>query len=332
METNAIITVFNAQEALPINDEARITKAQVLFLYAAVNAAADRPSIICVDEGALPFTDVAEAAPRYGEIRQWLGTFLDNNLVFRSVMPINDNASVVSEIRRLSQECTDAGLMEFCPDDDSLYFTALGAKAIEKYGPVLDEEWRVIERAALEIVNERYGHLGVGVEKIAQHVPTTNPRELYGQFVLVEQDLMGATYRRTDGVLLVNVFGVGTFLVEKLVAFNAPLLATLADEGWLHTNPDAIIQEYQTRFRAQSEAYRREHGIPSPDDEQEQEQASQDNPMAALAAMLGRELGSKVGLKRIDVPTDGSEPTVTALDDKVADAEVVLKADEKPVS
>lgn len=332
MKTNAIITVFNAQEALPINDEARITKAQVLFLYAAVNAAANRPSIIRVDEGALPFTDVAEAAPRYGEIRQWLGTFLDNNLVFRSVMPINDNASVVSEIRRLSQECTDAGLMEFCPDDDSLYFTALGAKAIEKYGPVLDEEWRVIERAALEIVNERYGHLGVGVEKIAQHVPTTNPRELYGQFVLVEQDLMGATYRRTDGVLLANVFGVGTFLVEKLVAFNAPLLATLADEGWLRTNPDAIIQEYQTRFRAQSEAYCREHGIPSPDDEQEQEQAPQDNPMAALAAMLGRELGSKVGLKRIDVPADGSEPTVTALDDKVADAEVVLKADEKPVS
>lgn len=271
METNAIITVFNAQEALPINDEARITKAQVLFLYAAANAAADRPSIIRVDEGPLPFTDVAEAAPRYGEIRQWLGTFLDNNLVFRSVMPINDNASVVSEIKRLSHECTDAGLMEFCPDDDTLYFTALGAKAIEKYGPVLDEEWRVIERAALEIVNERYGHLGVGVEKIAQHVPTTNPRELYGQFVLVEQDLMGATYRRTDGVLLANVFGVGTFLVEKLVAFNAPLLAALADEGWLRTNPDAIIQEYQTRFRAQSEAYRREHGIPSPDDEQEQE-------------------------------------------------------------
>ena len=138
METNVITTVFNAQEALPINDEARITKAQVLFLYAAANAAANRPSIIRVDEGALPFTDVAEAAPRYGEIRQWLETFLDNNLVFRSVMPINDKASVVSEIRRLSQECTDAGLMEFCPDDDSLYFTALGAKVIEKYGPVLD--------------------------------------------------------------------------------------------------------------------------------------------------------------------------------------------------
>lgn len=332
METNAIITVFNAQEALPINDEARITKAQVLFLYAAANAAANRPSIIRVDEGALPFTDVAEAAPRYGEIRQWFGTFLDNNLVFRSVMPIDDNASVVSEIRRLSHECTDAGLMEFCPDDDSLYFTALGAKAIEKYGPVLDEEWRVIERTILEIVNERYGHCGIGVEKIAKHVPTTNPRELYGQFVLVEQDLMGATYRRTDGVLLANVFGVGTFLVEKLVAFNAPLLATLADEGWLRTNPDAIIQEYQTRFRAQSEAFRREHGIPSPDDEQEQEQAPQDNPMAALAAMSGRELGSKVGLKHIDVPADGSDPTVTDLDDKVADAEAVLKADEKPVS
>lgn len=131
METNVITTVFNAQEALPINDEARITKAQVLFLYAAANAAADRPSIIRVDEGPLPFTDVAEAAPRYGEIRQWLGTFLDNNLVFRAVIPISDGTTVVSEIKRLSHECTDAGLMEFCPDDDTLYFTALGTKAIE---------------------------------------------------------------------------------------------------------------------------------------------------------------------------------------------------------
>ncbi|MFU2382285.1 MAG: hypothetical protein ACM685_22030, partial [Enterobacteriaceae bacterium] len=178
METNVITTVFNAQEALPINDEARITKAQILFLYAAANAAADRPSIICVDEGPLPFTDVAEAAPRYGEIRQWLGTFLDNNLVFRAMMPIDDNATVVSEIKRLSHECTDAGLLEFCVDDDTLRFTALGVEAIEKYGPVLDEEWRLIERTVLEVVNERYGHCGIGVEKIARHVPTTNPREL----------------------------------------------------------------------------------------------------------------------------------------------------------
>lgn len=249
METNVITTVFNAQEALPITDEARITKAQILFLYAAANAAADRPSIICVDEGPLPFTDVAEAAPRYGEIRQWLGTFLDNNLVFRAMMPIDDNATVVSEIKRLSHECTDAGLLEFCVDDDTLRFTALGVEAIEKYGPVLDEEWRLIERTVLEVVNERYGHCGIGVEKIARHVPTTNPRELYGQFVLVEQDLMSAVYRRTDGVLLANVFGVGTFLVEKLIAFNVPLLATLADEGWLRTNPDGIQKEYHARSR-----------------------------------------------------------------------------------
>lgn len=332
METNVITTVFNAQEALPINDEARITKAQILFLYAAANAAADRPSIICVDEGPLPFTDVAEAAPRYGEIRQWLGTFLDNNLVFRAMMPIDDNATVVSEIKRLSHECTDAGLLEFCVDDDTLRFTALGVEAIEKYGPVLDEEWRLIERTVLEVVNERYGHCGIGVEKIARHVPTTNPRELYGQFVLVEQDLMSAVYRRTDGVLLANVFGVGTFLVEKLIAFNVPLLATLADEGWLRTNPDGIQREYHARFKAQSEAYRREHGIQDPDEEEQPAAATHDNPIAALAAMLGRELGTKVGLRRIDVPADGGEPQVTDLDDKVADAEAVLKAEDKPVS
>ena len=39
METNVITTVFNAQEALPINDEARITKAQILFQI--VHAAGD---------------------------------------------------------------------------------------------------------------------------------------------------------------------------------------------------------------------------------------------------------------------------------------------------
>ena len=330
METNVITTVFNAQEALPINDEARITKAQILFLYAAANAAAYRPSIICVDEGPLPFTDVAEAAPRYGEIRQWLGTFLDNNLVFRAMMPIDDNATVVSEIKRLSHECTDAGLLEFCVDDDTLRFTALGVEAIEKYGPVLDEEWRLIERTVLEVVNERYGHCGIGVEKIARHVPTTNPRELKDQFVLVDQDLMAATYRRTDGMLLANVFGVGTFIVEKLCAINASLLATLADEGHLQRDPEDTLSEYHDRFQAMSKEYQRQHGIP--DDEEEDAAVPTDAPMANLAAALGKTLGSRVGLSRIDIPAGGGKADVVDLDDKVADAEAVLKAEEKPVS
>lgn len=330
METNVITTVFNAQEALPINDEARITKAQILFLYAAANAAADRPSIICVDEGPLPFTDVAEAAPRYGEIRQWLGTFLDNNLVFRAMMPIDDNATVVSEIKRLSHECTDAGLLEFCVDDDTLRFTALGVEAIEKYGPVLDEEWRLIERTVLEVVNERYGHCGIGVEKIARHVPTTNPRELKDQFVLVDQDLMAATYRRTDGMLLANVFGVGTFIVEKLCAINASLLATLADEGHLQRDPEDTLSEYHDRFQAMSKEYQRQHGIP--DDEEEDAAVPTDAPMANLAAALGKMLGSRVGLSRIDIPAGGGKADVVDLNDKVQDAEVVLDAEKKPVS
>lgn len=330
METNVITTVFNAQEALPINDEARITKAQILFLYAAANAAADRPSIICVDEGPLPFTDVAEAAPRYGEIRQWLGTFLDNNLVFRAMMPIDDNATVVSEIKRLSHECTDAGLLEFCVDDDTLRFTALGVEAIEKYGPVLDEEWRLIERTVLEVVNERYGHCGIGVEKIARHVPTTNPRELKNQFVLVDQDLMAATYRRTDGMLLANVFGVGTFIVEKLCAINASLLATLADEGHLQRDPEDTLSEYHDRFQAMSKEYQRQHGIP--DDEEEDAAVPTDAPMANLAAALGKMLGSRVGLSRVDIPAGGGKADVVDLNDKVQDAEVVLDAEKKPVS
>lgn len=330
METNVITTVFNAQEALPINDEARITKAQILFLYAAANAAADRPSIICVDEGPLPFTDVAEAAPRYGEIRQWLGTFLDNNLVFRAMMPIDDNATVVSEIKRLSHECTDAGLLEFCVDDDTLRFTALGVEAIEKYGPVLDEEWRLIERTVLEVVNERYGHCGIGVEKIARHVPTTNPRELKDQFVLVDQDLMAATYRRTDGMLLANVFGVGTFIVEKLCAINVPLLATLADEGHLQRDPEDTLSEYHDRFQAMSKEYQRQHGIP--DDEEEDTAVPTDAPMANLAAALGKMLGSRVGLSRVDIPAGGGKADVVDLNDKVQDAEVVLDAEKKPVS
>lgn len=330
METNVITTVFNAQEALPINDEARITKAQILFLYAAANAAADRPSIICVDEGPLPFTDVAEAAPRYGEIRQWLGTFLDNNLVFRAMMPIDDNATVVSEIKRLSHECTDAGLLEFCVDDDTLRFTALGVEAIEKYGPVLDEEWRLIERTVLEVVNERYGHCGIGVEKIARHVPTTNPRELKNQFVLVDQDLMAATYRRTDGMLLANVFCVGTFIVEKLCAINASLLATLADEGYLQRDPEDTLSEYHDRFQAMSKEYQRQHGIP--DDEEEDAAVPTDAPMANLAAALGKMLGSRVGLSRVDIPAGGGKADVVDLNDKVQDAEVVLDAEKKPVS
>lgn len=330
METNVITTVFNAQEALPINDEARITKAQILFLYAAANAAADRPSIICVDEGPLPFTDVAEAAPRYGEIRQWLGTFLDNNLAFRAIMPIDDNATVVSEIKRLSHECTDAGLLEFCVDDDTLRFTALGVEAIEKYGPVLDEEWRLIERTVLEVVNERYGHCGIGVEKIARHVPTTNPRELKDQFVLVDQDLMAATYRRTDGMLLANVFGVGTFIVEKLCAINASLLATLADEGHLQRDPEDTLSEYHDRFQAMSKEYQRQHGIP--DDEEEDAAVPTDAPMANLAAALGKILGSRVGLSRVDIPAGGGKADVVDLNDKVQDAEVVLDAEKKPVS
>lgn len=330
METNVITTVFNAQEALPINDEACITKAQILFLYAAANAAADRPSIIRVDEGPLPFTDVAEAAPRYGEIRQWLGTFLDNNLVFRAMMPIDDNATVVSEIKRLSHECTDAGLLEFCVDDDTLRFTALGVEAIEKYGPVLDEEWRLIERTVLEVVNERYGHCGIGVEKIARHVPTTNPRELKDQFVLVDQDLMAATYRRTDGMLLANVFGVGTFIVEKLCAINASLLATLADEGHLQRDPEDTLSEYHDRFQAMSKEYQRQHGIP--DDEEEDAAVPTDAPMANLAAALGKMLGSRVGLSRVDIPAGGGKADVVDLNDKVQDAEVVLDAEKKPVS
>lgn len=330
METNVITTVFNAQEALPINDEARITKAQILFLYAAANAAADRPSIICVDEGPLPFTDVAEAAPRYGEIRQWLGMFLDNNLAFRAMMPIDDNATVVSEIKRLSHECTDAGLLEFCVDDDTLRFTALGVEAIEKYGPVLDEEWRLIERTVLEVVNERYGHCGIGVDKIARHVPTTNPRELYGQFVLVEQDLMSAVYRRTDGVLLANVFGVGTFIIEKLCAINVPLLATLADEGHLQRDPEDTLNEYHDRFQAMSKEYQRQHGIP--DDEEEDTAVPTDASMANLAAAVGKMLGSRVGLSRIDIPAGGGKADVVDLNDKVQDAEVVLDAEKKPVS
>lgn len=330
MKTNVITTVFNAQEALPINDEARITKAQILFLYAAANAAADRPSIICVDEGPLPFTDVAEAAPRYGEIRQWLGTFLDNNLVFRAMMPIGDNATVVSEIKRLSHECTDAGLLEFCVDDDTLRFTALGVEAIEKYGPVLDEEWRLIERTVLEVVNERYGHCGIGVEKIARHVPTTNPRELKDQFVLVDQDLMAATYRRTDGMLLANVFGVGTFIVEKLCAINASLLATLADEGHLQRDPEDTLSEYHDRFQAMSKEYQRQHGIH--DDEEEDAAVPTDAPMANLAAALGKMLGSHVGLSRVDIPAGGGKADVVDLNDKVQDAEVMLDAEKKPVS
>lgn len=329
MENQTITSVFNATAPLAINAEASITKTQVLFLYAVAAAAADRPFIPNVDEGPLPFTGVDEVAVPYSEVRNWLGQMLDANLLMRRVMPIPDDADFVREIKRVSYECSDAGLLELCVDDDTLHFTALGVEAIEKYGPVLDAEWLVIERSVLKIVNNRYGHCGIGVEECTRHVPTLNPRELKNQFVLVDQDLMGAVYRRTDGLLLANVFGVGSFIVEKLCAINAPLLATLADEGHLQHDVDETLATYHTRFKAMSKAYQREHGFPEDD---EDNAVPTDNPMAELATVLGKTLGKRVGLSRIDVPRDGSDPEVTDLTDKVTDAEAVLEAEEKPVS
>lgn len=330
MENQTITSVFNATAPLAINAEASITKTQVLFLYAVAAAAADRPFIPNVDEGPLPFTGVDEVAVPYSEVRNWLGQMLDANLLMRRVMPIPDGADFVREIKRVSYECSDAGLLELCVDDDTLHFTALGVEAIEKYGPVLDAEWLVIERSVLKIVNDRYGHCGIGVEACTEHVTTLNPRDLTGQFVLVDTDLMAATYRRTDGMLVANVFGVGTFIVERLCAVNTSLLAALADEGMTERNTtDEILDEYHRRFKAASEAYQREHGIvndPEPDE------APEDAPMAQLAAALGKALGHGVGLKRVDIPRDGGEPTVKDLDEKVADAKAMIEAGDKPVS
>lgn len=329
MENQTITSVFNATAPLAINAEGSITKTQVLFLYAVAAAAADRPFIPNVEEGPLPFTGVDEVAVPYSEVRNWLGQMLDANLLMRRVMPIPDGADFVREIKRVSYECSDAGLLELCVDDDTLHFTALGVEAIEKYGPVLDAEWLVIERSVLKIVNNRYGYCGIGVEECMRHVPTLNPRELKNQFVMVDNDLMAAVYRRTDGLLLVNVFGVGTFIVERLVAINPEVLATLADEGYLQRDTEETVNEYHTRFSALSKVYQREHGIP---DDEEPAEVPEDNPMAALAAMLGKSLGKKVGPARIDIPKDGSAPTVADLDEKVEEAAVVMDAEGKPVS
>lgn len=148
MENQTITSVFNATAPLAINAEGSITKTQVLFLYAVAAAAADRPFIPNVEEGPLPFTGVDEVAVPYSEVRNWLGQMLDANLLMRRVMPIPDGADFVREIKRVSYECSDAGLLELCVDDDTLHFTALGVEAIEKYGPVLDAEWLVIERSS----------------------------------------------------------------------------------------------------------------------------------------------------------------------------------------
>ena len=148
--------------------------------------------------------------------------------------------------------------------------------------------------------------------------------------MLVDRDLMAATYRRTDGMLLANVFDVGTFIIEKLCAINVPLLATLADEGHLQRDPEDTLSEYHDRFQAMSKEYQRQHGIP--DDEEEDTAVPTDAPMANLAATLGKILGSRVGLSRIDIPAGGGKADVVDLNDKVQDAEVVLDAEKKPVS
>lgn len=298
-----------------MTENLQTTKAQVLFLYAMASAAADRPVILNVEEGPLPFTGIDELRVPYGAARDWLGEMLDANLVCRSLIDLHEDEHLRDYIRRLSVECSENGLTEFCVDDNTLSLTANGVTTLEQYGRALDTELLVIERMILKIVNERYSHCGIGVEELLRHVATLNPRELKGQFVLVDRDLMAATYRRTDGMLLANVFGVGTFIIEKLCAINVPLLATLADEGHLQRDPEDTLNEYHDRFQAMSKEYQRQHGIPD-DEEEDTAAATHDNPMAALAAMLGRELGAEV----------------TDLDDKVADAEAVLKAEDKPVS
>ena len=323
-------TVFNAAGPLAVIKNLQTTKAQVLFLYAMASAAADRPVILNVDEGPLPFTGVDELSVPYGAVRDWLGQMLDANLVCRQLIDPHEGEHLRDYIRRLSVECSENGLTEFWVEENTLALTADGVTTLEQYGPVLDTELLVIERMILKIVNERYSHCGIGVEELLRHVPTLNPRELKDQFVLVDQDLMAATYRRTDGMLLANVFGVGTFVIEKLCAINAPLLATLADEGHLQRDPEDTLSEYHDRFKAMSKEYQRQHGIP--DDEEEDAAVPTDAPMANLAAALGKMLGNRVGLSRIDIPAGGGKADVVDLNDKVQDAEVVLDAEKKPVS
>ena len=328
METK---TVFNAAGPLAVTENLQTTKAQVLFLYAMASAAADRHVILNVEEGPLPFTGIDELRVPYGAARDWLGQMLDANLVCRSLIDLHEDEHLRDYIRRLSVECSENGLTEFCVDDNTLSLTANGVTTLEQYGRALDTELLVIERMILKIVNERYSHCGIGVEELLRHVPTLNPRELKDQFVLVNRDLMAATYRRTDGMLLANVFGVGTFIIEKLCAINVPLLATLADEGHLQRDPEDTLSEYHDRFQAMSKEYQRQHGIPD-DDEEEDTAVPTDAPMANLAAALGKMLGSRVGLSHIDIPAGGSKADVVDLNDKVQDAEVVLDAEKKPVS
>lgn len=323
-------TVFNAAGPLAVTENLQTTKAQVLFLYAMASAAADRPAILNVEEGPLPFTGIDELRVPYGAARDWLGEMLDANLVCRSLIDPHEGEHLRDYIRRLSVECSENGLTEFCVDDNTLSLTANGVTTLEQYGRALDTELLVIERMILKIVNERYSHCGIGVEELLRHVSTLNPRELKDQFVLVDHDLMAATYRRTDGMLLANVFGVGTFIIEKLCAINVPLLATLADEGHLQRDPEDTLNEYHDRFQAMSKEYQRQHGIP--DDEEEDTAVPTDAPMANLAATLGKILGSRVGLSRIDIPAGGGKADVVDLNDKVQDAEVVLDAEKKPVS
>lgn len=327
METK---TVFNAAGPLTVTENLQTTKAQVLFLYAMASAAADRPVILDVEEGPLPFTGIDELRVPYGAARDWLGQMLDANLVCRSLIDPHEGEHLRDYIRRLSVECSENGLTEFCVDDNTLSLTANGVTTLEQYGRALDTELLVIERMILKIVNERYSHCGIGVEELLRHVQTLNPRELKDQFVLVDHDLMAATYRRTDGMLLANVFGVGTFIIEKLCAINVPLLATLADEGHLQRDPEDTLNEYHDRFQAMSKEYQRQHGIP--DDEEEDTAVPTNAPMANLAATLGKILGSRVGLSRIDIPAGGGKADVVDLNEKVQDAEVVLDAEKKPVS
>lgn len=325
METK---TVFNATKGIAVNDQLTLSRAAVLFMYAMCAAGAEIPSIRRTEEGPLPFTGVDELRIPYITARNWYGQFLDDNLLVREMVNAelrSFNAPLVKFIKEQSFAVTNAALATINANDE-LQFTPAGVEFIEAWGPVLDAELLTIERTVNQLINDRYSHIGAGVTAAFRHVPTLQPAELSRQYVLTDTDVMAATYRRTDGMVLVNVYGVGTYTIEYLAPIAPDILASLADEGMTEKSPSELAEEFSRRNEARAEEFRCANNIRSELDQD----GPLDNPAAALAALLGKAMGKTPEVKRIDITPDGVK--VKDLGDKVQDAEAVLEAAEKPVS
>lgn len=316
-----IKTVFNAVNGIKVNDEVTILRSDFLFMFAAASVVSKYPAIREMDSTLLmKFDNLAGVAIKYQDVRAWFAVFCDSNLTFRRMF--NEEVSARefrSFILRSSIHCSEAKLIEYHNDSETIEFTEAGIALMQEYGNVFDREWFLIERLILDSIDSKYAHCGMTVENRIQHVPTMHHGDL-SQYVMRECDIASAVYHRMDGTVLVNLYGVGTFIVERLYPFDCESIVNMADEGWGSRTMDEVRNEYHARYGERSEKFKIENGLNNEDDDIEYEEAT-DNDRTAMkiASLLGQALGKKPVVTRIDISKDRVK--LTNLDESEDSAE-----------